>query len=342
MDIQSVLLMDSVGGKSVEILKTHGFHVTIRKSLSEESLIAKIPYYDALVVRNKTKVTFNVLKAAKDLKVVASAGAYCKNIDLFAAMHRKIGVINSPTTGEVSMCEFTCGMVLALARRMVEMPNKLLDLHNVLYLGGELNGKNLALIGFSDVGKLVAERMKAFGMTIIGWDPNVPAEKFEDFGMTKMAIDDIWPIADYIVLYTAPFKNSCAFIDFDMVKTCKWGVKIVTVGNIDQINMRDWLKFAHDGLVSGQVGGKAFDLYEENARSVMSKYEVFNHPNVLCTVHLGVETEEAIQRGGQEVAEQLVNLAKPGTFDTKLNIVVPFNTEKTEDREIYKNEHFVI
>ncbi|XP_013179032.1 PREDICTED: D-3-phosphoglycerate dehydrogenase-like [Papilio xuthus] len=353
MDIKSVLVVEYVGKKCIEILNQHGIKVTQNFSLTEQDLIDEIPRsrfplllhtmltrkpqpplkilvgrelseYDALVVQSGTKVPIEVLFAGKKLKVVASGGAYSKNIDVLAAMNRNIHVINAPRSTFVSVCEYTCTVILALARHLVKANYSYCAgmVDRAMYTGSELQGKTLAFIGLGEIAKGVAVRMKAFGMKVIGFDESFSDEEYRQYGIIKTTYEEMWPQADYIVLYTTPFDRSvCAFLTSDILKSCKRGVKIIIMGHLNVFLPRDM----HEGLKSGQVGGAAFDLYDEYVDMDFLKYPVFQHSSVICTTHLAMETQEAIERGGKEVAEQIVNMWKPHTYDTPINFLTKFN-----------------
>ncbi|OWR41229.1 D-3-phosphoglycerate dehydrogenase [Danaus plexippus] len=316
LDIKSVLIVDGVGSNCADILNSHNIQVTTKAKISKDELLKEISNHDALVVRSASQVTKEVLEAGKKLKVVGRAGAGVDNIDVAAAGSRGIGVINAPGANAMSACELTCGLILALARHVVPAAAALRagKWERTQHTGTELNGKTLAILGLGRVGREVAIRMNAFGMKVIGFDPFVTSEQCEQFHTSKMELDEIWPLADYITLHTPLIESTRNFINSNSLKRCKKGVKIINVGRGGLINEKDFL----EALQSQQVGGAALDVFEQEPPTDPLTLEIIKHPAVVATPHLGASTKEAQVRVGQEIAEQLVNLVKPGTYSTPL------------------------
>ncbi|CAH0578254.1 unnamed protein product [Chrysodeixis includens] len=316
LDIKSALVVDGVGANCTEILNSHGINVVNQAKISKDELLQQIPKFDALVVRSASQVTKEVLEAGKNLKVVGRAGAGVDNIDVVTAGQRGIAVINAPGANALSACELTCSLILNLSRHVVPAAAALRAgrWDRALYTGTELNGKTLAILGLGRVGREVAIRMHAFGMKIIGYDPFVTAEQCNSFHATKMELEQIWPLADYITLHTPLIESTRNFINANVMKQCKKGVKIVNVGRGGLIQEKDLL----DALNSGQVGGAALDVFEQEPPTDPVTLEVIQHKAVIATPHLGASTKEAQVRVGQEIAEQFVNLVKPGTYNTPL------------------------
>lgn len=316
LEIKSVFVVDGVGANCTEILNSHGISVVNQAKISKEELLKEIPKYDALVVRSASQVSKEVLEAGKNLKVVGRAGAGVDNIDVKAAGDLGIGVINAPGANALSACELTCSMILNLSRHVVPAATALRAgrWDRALYTGTELNGKTLAILGLGRVGREVAVRMHAFGMKIIGYDPFVTAEDCATFHATKMELDQIWPLADYITLHTPLIESTKNFINAKVLGQCRKGIKIVNVGRGGLIQERDLL----DALNAGQVGGAALDVFEQEPPTNPLTLEIIQHKAVIATPHLGASTKEAQVRVGSEIAEQLVNLVKPGTYTTPL------------------------
>lgn len=326
LDIKSVLVVDGVGSNCAEILQLHDVYVTMKPKITKAELLEEIPKYDALVVRSATQVTKEILEAGTNLKVVARAGAGVDNIDVAAAGERGVGVINAPGANALSACELTCNLILSLARHVVPAAASLKAgrWDRTLYTGTELSGKTLAVIGLGRVGREVSIRMHAFGMTIIGYDPFVTSKESRQFHVTKMELEDIWHLADYITLHTPLIESTKNLIDANVLKKCKSGVKIINVGRGGLINERDLF----DALNAKQVSGVALDVFEQEPPTDSLTLEIIQHPAVIATPHLGASTKEAQVRVGIEIAEQLVNLIKPGTFSTPLAEVTRVLTKK--------------
>ncbi|XP_011549288.3 D-3-phosphoglycerate dehydrogenase [Plutella xylostella] len=316
LDIKSVLVVDGVGPNCAQILQQHGIGVTEVAKISKEQLLKEVPKFDALVVRSASTVTAEVLAAGSKLKVVGRAGAGVDNIDVPAAGAKNIAVINAPGANAMSACELTCSLLLAAARHVVPAAAALRAgrWERAQHTGTELYGKTLAVLGLGRVGREVAVRMNAFGMTVVGFDPFVSAEQCKEFHTTKMELEQIWPVADYITLHTPLIDSTRNFINAEVFKKCKKGVKIVNVGRGGLIKEADLLA----ALNSGVVGAAALDVFEQEPPTDPLTLEIIQHKAVIATPHLGASTKEAQVRVGQEIAEQLVNLVKPGTFSTPI------------------------
>ncbi|CAH2103364.1 unnamed protein product [Euphydryas editha] len=317
LDIKSVLVVDGVGANCAQILRSHNIGVTTKEKITKEELLKEIPNHDALVVRSATQVTKEVLEAGSKLKVVGRAGAGVDNIDVKTAGQKGIAVINAPGANAMSACELTCGLMLALARHVVPAATALRagQWERTQHTGTELYGKTLAILGLGRVGREVAVRMSAFGMKIIGYDPYVTEEQCAQFNATKMEdLDEIWPRADYITLHTPLIQSTRQFINSRVLSKCKKGVKIINVGRGGLINEIDF----YAALKSGQISGAALDVFEQEPPTDPLTLSIIQHPAVIATPHLGASTKEAQVRVGSEIAEQLVNLVEPGTYDTPL------------------------
>ncbi|XP_034839512.1 D-3-phosphoglycerate dehydrogenase [Maniola hyperantus] len=319
LELKSVLVVDGVGPRCAEILTSHGINVTTKAKITKEELLREIPNHEALVVRSASQVTKEVLDAGTKLKVVGRAGAGIDNIDIEAAAANGVGVINAPGANALSACELTCGLTLALARHIVPAAAALKDgrWERALYTGTEVFGKTLAVIGLGRVGREVAFRMNAFGMKVVSYDPYVPVDAYGESYGVRMELKEIWPIADYITLHMPLVEATRNFVNDVVFRQCKRGVKIINVGRGGLINELHLL----EALQSGQVGGAALDVFEKEPPTDTLTWEVIKHPAVLASPHLGASTKEAQVRVGEEIAEQLVNLVKPGTYPTPLAVV---------------------
>ncbi|KAK8780954.1 hypothetical protein V5799_017704 [Amblyomma americanum] len=261
--------------------------------------------YDGLIVRSATKVTSDVIKAGQSLKVIGRAGTGVDNIDCDAATRQGILVINAPGGNTLSAAELTCAMIITLSR---EIPAATISLKGgkwdrKTFMGNELYGKTLAILGLGRIGKEVATRMQSFGMKTIGFDPIVPKEVSREFGVESMSLDEIWPLADYITVHTPLIPQTKDLIGKASLQKCKKGVRIINVARGGIVNEDDLLA----ALESGQCGGAGLDVFiEEPPKNT----KLLEHPKVICTPHLGANTKEAQLRVAQEIAEQFVALSK--------------------------------
>lgn len=303
--IKKVLISDSVDASAVKILESHGVQVTLKTDYTKPELLQAIQGYDGLIVRSATKVTSDVIKAGQSLKVIGRAGTGVDNIDCDAATRQGILVINAPGGNTLSAAELTCAMIVTLSR---EIPAATMSLKGgkwdrKVFMGNELYGKTLAIIGLGRIGKEVATRMQSFGMKTIGFDPIVPKEVSREFGVESMSLDEIWPQADYITVHTPLIPQTKDLIGKASLQKCKKGVRVINVARGGIVNEDDLLA----ALESGHCGGAGLDVFiEEPPKNT----KLIGHPKVICTPHLGANTKEAQLRVAQEIAEQFVALSK--------------------------------
>jgi len=264
-------------------------------------MLAEIPKHDGLIVRSATKVTADVIEAS-NLSIIGRAGTGTDNIDSTAATQKGVIVMNTPGGNTISAAELTCAMICGLSRNMaaanVSMKEGRWD--RKLFMGEELQGKTLAIIGLGRIGREVASRMRSFGMTTIGFDPLVSAEESAKFDVTSYPMEQLWPLADYITVHVpliAPTRN---LINADVFSRCKKGVKVINCargGIIDEDALLEALK-------TGQCGGAGLDVFVSEPPK---DYTLAKHPNVLATPHLGASTTEAQTRVAEEIAQQFID-----------------------------------
>ncbi|CAI9602935.1 unnamed protein product [Staurois parvus] len=196
-DIRRVLISDSLAPACAHILRSQGgIEVTESTGLTPQELIAKIQDYDGLIVRSATKVSAEVLTAGSRLKVVGRAGTGVDNVDVDAATKNGIIVMNTPTGNSISAAELTCGLILCLSRQIPQAAASMKDgkWDRKKYMGSELHGKTLGILGLGRIGKEVATRMQSFQMTTIGYDPIIPPDRVTaQFGVQQFPLEEIWP-----------------------------------------------------------------------------------------------------------------------------------------------------
>ncbi|XP_064613941.1 LOW QUALITY PROTEIN: D-3-phosphoglycerate dehydrogenase-like [Liolophura sinensis] len=303
--LKKVLISDEVDARCAEILQTNGIEVVKNTKLSKEELIAEIGKYDGLIVRSATKVTADVLAAATNLKIIGRAGTGVDNIDCNLATKKGIIVMNTPGGNTLSAAEHTCAMICSLSREIPQAVASVKDgrWERKKFMGSELYGKTLGIIGLGRIGKEVAIRMQSFGMTTIGFDPIIPAEVSVEFNVEWLPLDQIWPRADYITVHTPLIPATTNLINEKVFAACKKGVRVINVargGIIDEVAL---LK----ALESRQCGGAGLDVYVEEP---LKDFSLVQHPKVICTPHLGANTVEAQSRVAMEIAEQFVDLVQ--------------------------------
>ncbi|XP_049944527.1 D-3-phosphoglycerate dehydrogenase [Schistocerca serialis cubense] len=309
VNIASVLVADAVHESCDQILREYGISVTRRLRMTPEELLEEVKRHDALVVRSESKVTAEVVAAgaAASLRAVARAGTGVDNIDVDAATRRGVIVLNTPGGNSVSACELTCSLITVLARNVPAACQSLKEgrWERSKLAGSELSGKTLAVLGLGRIGREVAARMRAFGMTTIGFDPLVSAEAAQQFGVEKLELEEIWPRADYITVHTPLIPQTRNLINDEVLSKCKRGVRIVNVARGGIIDEKALLVALNDG----RCGGAALDVLTEEPPRSDWLLELVRHPQVVATPHLGASTAEAQRRVAREAAEQLVALS---------------------------------
>ncbi|XP_013794796.1 D-3-phosphoglycerate dehydrogenase-like [Limulus polyphemus] len=304
-NIRSVLISENVDSVCAKILRENGFEVTNKIGMTRQELLDEVKKYDSLIVRSATKVTADVIEAATSLKVIGRAGTGVDNIDCDAATRQGILVINAPGGNTLSAAELTCCMVVSLSRKIAQacasLKAGLWD--RKTYIGEELQGKTLAIIGLGRIGREVASRMQSFGMKTIGFDPLVPPEESITFGVESFQLDQLWPKADYITIHVPLIPPTKHMINDLVLSKCRKGVKIVNCARGGIIDEDALLR----ALESEQCGGAGLDVFEEEPPKNST---LLQHSKVICTPHLGASTKEAQKRVAEEIALQFVELLK--------------------------------
>jgi D-3-phosphoglycerate dehydrogenase len=304
ISIKSVLIADEIEQECVDLLQQNGLKVDKKIKQTEAQLCELLKNYDAVIVRSATKITAKILEStAGSLKLVGRAGTGVDNIDVKAATLHGIIVMNTPAGNSRSAAELTCTLILSLARHVPSAHSSMKDgkWARKDYMGEEVYGKTLAIIGLGRIGQEVASRMQAFGMKVIGFDPIVSADEAAKRNIALKQLDEIWPLADYITVHVPLIPQTKDLLNRETLKKCKAGVRIINVARGGIINESDLV----DALDSGHVGGAAVDVFTEEPPTFRP---LVDHPKVICTPHLGASTIQAQQRVAVEVAENIVNL----------------------------------
>ncbi|NXI44084.1 SERA dehydrogenase, partial [Galbula dea] len=302
--LQKVLISDSLDPCCREILQAGGLHVQEKPGLSKEELLREIRDCDGLIVRSATKVTADVLEVAERLQVVGRAGTGVDNVDVEAATRKGVLVMNTPTGNSLSAAELTCGMILCLARQIPQAAASMKEgkWDRKKYMGMELNGKTLGVLGLGRIGREVATRMQAFGMKTVGYDPIITPEISATFGVEQLPLEQIWPLCDFITVHTPLLPSTKGLLNDSTFAKCRRGVQVVNCARGGIVDEGALLR----ALCSGQCGGAALDVFTQEPPK---NHDLVNHPNVICCPHLGASTREAQSRCGKEIAMQIVDMA---------------------------------
>uniref|UniRef100_A0A8C8SE11 D-3-phosphoglycerate dehydrogenase n=1 Tax=Pelusios castaneus TaxID=367368 RepID=A0A8C8SE11_9SAUR len=300
-----VLLSDPLDPCCKELLQAAGLQAVEKPHLSREQLLAEIQHYDGLIVRSATKVTAEVLQAAEKLQVIGRAGTGVDNVDVEAATRKGILVMNTPTGNSLSAAELTCGMILSLARQIPQAASSMKEgkWDRKKFMGMELHGKTLGILGLGRIGREVATRMQAFGMKTIGYDPIITPEESAAFGVQQLPLDQIWPLCDFITVHTPLLPSTTGLLNDSTFAKCRRGVQVVNCARGGIVDEGALLR----ALQSGQCGGAGLDVF---TKEPPQDHALVNHPNVISCPHLGASTREAQSRCGKEIAQQFVDLAQ--------------------------------
>jgi len=310
-----VLISDALSPRAVEIFQQRGVDVELKTSLKPDELKAIIGNFDGLAIRSSTKVIADVMAAAPKLKVVGRAGIGVDNVDVPAATARGIVVMNTPFGNSITTAEHAIALMFALAR---QIPAANASTHagkweKSKFMGVELTGKTLGVIGCGNVGSIVAERALGLKMKVAAYDPFLTPERALELGVEKVELDDVFKRADFITLHTPLTDQTRNIIDAKALAKCRKGVRIINCARGGLIVEAD-LKAA---LESGQVAGAAIDVFaEEPAKQNI----LFGMDNVVCTPHLGASTTEAQENVALQIAEQMSDFLLTGAIVNALNM----------------------
>lgn len=303
-----VLVAETIADTGIDKLREH-FEVDVHTDLTPEQLIEAIKDYDALIVRSATKVIKEVIDNAMNLKIIGRAGIGLDNVDVEAASQRGIIVANAPQSNIVSAAEHTVALMLAQARN-IPLANASLKSgkwERSKFEGVELYEKTLAILGLGKIGSLVAERAKSFGINVLAFDPFVTEEKAADMGVTLVKdMNTILAEADFITIHLPKTKETLGMIGAKEIAKMKDGVRIINAargGILDEAALAEAVK-------SGKVAGAALDVF---ATEPCTESPLFELDNVIVTPHLGASTQEAQDKAGVTIAEQVI-LGLKGDF----------------------------
>jgi D-3-phosphoglycerate dehydrogenase len=325
-----ILVSDSLAEQGIEVIKQQGdFEVDVKTKLSPEELIHAIPEYDALIVRSQTKVTEKVVGAGKKLKVVGRAGVGLDNIDIQAATKHGVVVLNAPGGNTISTAEHTISMMLSLARNIPQACISLKDRkwERKRFMGAEVYGKTLGIIGLGRIGSEVARRANALGMKLLGYDPILSAERARTIGVEPVDLETVIAKSDFITLHVPLNEQTRTMISAQRIAAMKQDVRIINCargGLIDE-------KALYDAIKEKKVAGAALDVFEQEPPldSPLLKLD-----SVIVTPHLGASTEEAQINVACEVADQVVRALRGEPVPSAVN-VPPIDPEVFKELKPY-------
>jgi D-3-phosphoglycerate dehydrogenase len=296
-----ILVCDKTEKEAIERMRAGGLEVDVRDDITAEELPNVLPAYDGMVVRSRTKVRQPLIDVCPKLKVIVRGGVGLDTIDAEYARSKGISVMNTPKASSASVAELAIGYMFMLARSLYQATSsvKAEKWEKKAFEGDEIGGKTLGLVGIGNIGKEVAQRANALGMTVVAYDPFVT----EAAGVKMVTLDELLAQADYISLHLPKTKDSAGMIGKEQFAKMKKGVRIVNCargGIIDEAAL-------YEALTSGTVAGAALDVY---AAEPPTDWKLMKLPNVIGSPHIGAATHEAQGRVGAEVADKLIEFAK--------------------------------
>ncbi|GAA4724621.1 phosphoglycerate dehydrogenase [Sphingomonas lutea] len=315
-DTCKVLIADKMDARAAAIFRERGVDVDERPGLSPEELAAIIGDYDGLAVRSSTRVTAAVMDAALPrLKVIGRAGIGVDTIDVPAASARGIVVMNTPFGNSITTAEHAIAMLFALAREIPDanQSTQAGKWEKNRFMGVELSGKTLGLIGCGNIGSIVADRAHGLKMKVVAYDPFLSPERAVELGVDKVELPELLARADFITLHTPLTDQTRGILSREALAAAKPGVRIVNCargGLIDEAALKD-------ALDSGHVAGAALDVF---AQEPAKENALFGTRGLICTPHLGASTTEAQVNVAIQIAEQMSDFLLLGGISNAVNV----------------------
>ncbi len=310
-----VLISDKMDPNAAKIFEERGCDVDVITGETPEQLIARIGDYDGLAIRSSTKVTKEILDAATNLKVIGRAGIGVDNVDIPYASSKGVVVMNTPFGNSITTAEHAIALMMAVARQIPEANESTQagKWEKNRFMGVEVTGKTLGLIGAGNIGSIVASRALGLKMKVVAYDPFLTEERAVELGVEKADLDTLLGKADFITLHVPMTDQTRNILSRENLAKTKKGVRIVNCargGLIDEAALKE-------ALESGHVAGAALDVFaEEPAKENV----LFGTPNFICTPHLGASTSEAQVNVALQVAEQLADYLVNGGVTNALNM----------------------
>jgi len=310
-----VLISDKLSPKAEKIFTERGIEVDVITGLDRDELIKIIAKYDGLAIRSSTKVTQKVLDAASNLKVVGRAGIGVDNVDIPYATSKGVAVMNTPFGNAITTAEHAISLIMSLVRNI---PQANESTHGgkwekSKYMGTEITGKTLGLIGCGNIGSIVADRALGLKMKVLAYDPFLTEEKALELQVRKVELDELLSSSDIITLHVPMTDQTANIINKDSLEKCKDGVRIVNCargGLVDEKALKKYIE-------NGKVSGAAIDVFElEPATDSI----FFGMEEVICTPHLGASTLEAQENVALQVADQMSDFLTTGAVSNAINM----------------------
>ncbi len=310
-----VLISDKMSPLAAEVFKNRGIEVDVKTGMDKDELAKVIGDYDGIAIRSSSKLTPTVLANTGKLKVIGRAGIGVDNVDLPAATQAGIVVMNTPFGNAITTAEHAITMMLSLAR---QIPAANASTHagkweKSRFMGVELMGKTLGVIGCGNIGAIVADRAQGLKMKVIALDPYLTEDRAANLGVEKVELDALLARADFISLHTPLTDQTRNIIGADAINKTKPGVRIINCargGLVDEVALKA-------AIENGHVAGAALDVFAEEPAT---ENILFGMEQVVCTPHLGASTSEAQEKVAVQVAEQMADYLLTGAVTNALNM----------------------
>ena len=310
----SVLIADDMSKRAVEILQQAGFSVDVKTGMKPEELAAVVGNYHGLGIRSASKVTAAVLANPGKLKIIGRAGVGVDNIDVVAATAKDVLVINTPAGNSTAAAELAIGLMFALARKIPQAAELMRKgvWEKKKFMGVELAGKTLGVLGLGNIGRQVAERGVGLKMRVVGHDPVLSDDAILPAGVENVSFTDLIEKSDFISLHVPMTKDTKNLFDAALLAKMKKGACLINAargGIVNEVALLDALK-------SGQLAGAALDVFEKEPPDPSP---LFEHENLIAVPHLGASTKEAQEKVAVELAEVFVGYLKNGVVRNAVN-----------------------
>ena len=312
--MKKVLIADKADSICEKVLKEKGLEPVVKTGMKPEELKACIAEFDAIIVRSATTLTPDLIKAAANLKAVARAGSGVDNIDVPSCNEKKVLVMNTPFGNTVSTAEHAVAMMMALARLI---PQAHASTHagkweKNKFMGVEVTGKTLGVVGCGKIGSVVADRAKGLRMNVIAYDPMLPPAKAKELGIELVSLDDLYKRADFITYHVALSDQTKGMINKDTIAKMKKGVRLINCAR-GAIMVEADIKAA---LEAGQIAGLACDVY---GKEPATEHIFFGMPTVVATPHIAASTKDAQIIVARQAAEQIADYLLNGVKTNAVN-----------------------
>ncbi len=311
-----VLITDPIAQEGKEILEAAGLEVEERLGLSPEELLEAIKGVDGLVIRSNTKVTKELVEAADRLKVVGRAGTGLDNVDIPACNKRGIVVMNTPGGNTNSAAEHTMAMILALSRHIPQATASMKagKWEKKKFLGQEVAGKTLGVVGIGRIGSILAQIAQGMKMKVLAFDPHIRPETAEKIGVELADLDTVLARADYISVHTPLTPETKGLLNKEFFSKMKDGAMVINCARGGIVNEED----LYEALTSGKLGGAALDVFEKEPTT--KEHPLLSLDNFICTPHLGASTREAQENVAVAVARQIADYLTKGEVRNAVNV----------------------